>query len=91
MLNINFRAIATMIAALLLAASANAAETADSAGKDPAGPDTAETNRNLARQANTVAVADAIDAVLQSNKLNLDIRMNGRTSGHTLEEPVDGR
>jgi hypothetical protein len=91
MLSINTRAIATIVAAVLLTASVNATETADSAKSDPAAKNTEETNRVLARQANNVAVEDAIDAVLHANKLALDIRMNGRTSSYTSEEPVDGR
>jgi hypothetical protein len=93
MQSINTRIIATILAAVLLTASVNAAETAeaDSATDNPAGPDTAEMNRDLARQANNVAVEDAIEAVLFANKLNLDIRINGRTSAYTSEEPVDGR
>ena len=87
------RTVTTIIASVLLAASVNATEPADadSAGNEPAKSLASEINRDLARQANTVAVRDAIEAVLSANKLHLDIRINARTSAQTPEETTDGR
>ena len=52
-----------------------------------ASAETAETNRNLATRANTVAVEEAIKAVLAENKLDLDIRLSGRTSENIVGGP----
>ena len=85
-------AVAIAATALFLM-SANAAETADAgvAMSGPSTPDSAAVNRNLAREANTAAAEDAIEAVLNANRLLLDIRLNGRTSGKTSEETLSGR
>ncbi len=42
--------------------------------------DTTELNRDLAEAAHTAAVEDAIEGLLAANKLDLDIRVIGRTS-----------
>ena len=49
--------------------------------------DTASVNRNLAASANIAAAEDAIEAVLAANKLDLDIRLIGRTSEHIADGP----
>ncbi len=77
----------------LFVISANAAETAAAgvAKSGPSTPDSAAVNRNLAREANTAAAEEAIEAVLNANRLHLDIRLNGRTSARTSEEALSGR
>ena len=76
------RIIATIVVSALIAASAPAAENQDAVAETTAATtaDTAELNRNRAESANTAAVEDAIEAVLADNKLELDIRLIGRTS-----------
>jgi hypothetical protein len=49
--------------------------------------DTASLNTDLAASANIAAAEDAVEAVLAANKLDLDIRLIGRT----LEKIADGR
>ncbi len=74
--------IATIVISSLFAASAAVADDKDAvaATTATATADTAEVNRNLAEAAHTAAVEDAIEAVLAANKLDLDIRVIGRTS-----------
>ncbi len=76
------RIIATIVVSGLIAASAPAAENQDAVAESTAATaaDTAELNRSRAESANTAAVEDAIEAVLADNKLELDIRLIGRTS-----------
>ncbi len=76
------RIIATIVVSGLIAASAPAAENQDAVTESTAATaaDTAELNRSRAESANTAAVEDAIEAVLADNKLELDIRLIGRTS-----------
>ena len=76
------RIIATIIVYSLFAASAALADDLDEVAAATAATtaDTAELNRNLAASANTAAVEDAIEGVLAANKLDLDIRLIGRTS-----------
>jgi hypothetical protein len=77
----------------LFVTSAGAAETVETvvAKSGPATEDSAAVNRNLAKEANTAAAEDAIEAVLNATRLHLDIRLNGRTSGRTSEELLSGR
>ena len=93
MLKINCRSIATIVTAVLLAASVNAAEPVDAeiVADAQSQLDAAETNRNLARQATILAVERAIEAVRHATRLDLDFRINARTSGQTPVETVDGR
>jgi hypothetical protein len=76
------RIIATIVVSGLIAAGAPAAENQDAVTESTAATaaDTAELNRSRAESANTAAVEDAIEAVLADNKLELDIRLIGRTS-----------
>ncbi len=76
------RIIATIIVSSLFAASAAVADDQDvvAAATVATTADTAELNRNLAASANTAAGEDAIEGVLAANKLDLDIRVIGRTS-----------
>ena len=66
----------------MLVAPAAAADDKDAGAKMAAASaaDTAELNRKLAKSATTAAVEDAVEAVLAENKLDLDIRIIGRTS-----------
>ena len=93
MLKNHLKTVALIFTAALMATSVSAADAPD-AGVDrssPPAPDSAATNRNLAREATTAAAEDAIEAVLIANRLHLDIRLNGRTSGRTSDESVSGR
>ena len=74
--------IATIVISSLFAASAAVAddETAVTTATAATTADTAELNRNLAASAHTAAVEDAIEGLLAANKLDLDIRVIGRTS-----------
>jgi hypothetical protein len=76
------RIIATIVVSGLIAAGAPAAENQDAVTESTAATaaDTAELNRSRAESANTAAVEDAIEAVLADNKLELGIRLIGRTS-----------
>ena len=76
------RMFATIVVSGLFAASAPAAENTDAVAETTAATtdDTAELNRTLAESAHTAAVEDAIKAILADNKLELDIRLIGRTS-----------
>jgi len=77
------RIIATITLSSLLSAAAAAAADKDAAAESTAVTtvETAALNRNLAASATTAAAEDAIEAVLAANKLDLDIRFIGRTSG----------
>lgn len=76
------RIIATIVLSGLFAATAPAADNTDAVAETTAATtaDTAELHRTLAESAHTAAVEDAIKAVLADNKLELDIRLIGRTS-----------
>ena len=83
------RIIATMVALSLFVAHAAAADDKDTAAKSTTvtATTTAELHRKLAASANTAAVEQAVEALLAENKLDLDIRLIGRTS----VKIVDGR
>lgn len=76
------RKFATIVVSGLFAAGAPAADATDAIAATTAATtaDTAELNRTLAESAHTAAVEDAIKAILADNKLELDIRLIGRTS-----------
>lgn len=86
--------IATTVTVALLAGGAAAGEGADHdviVVRARAVSDPAEVNRDLAKRAHAAAVEDAIQALLADNKLDLDIRVIGRTSGVTSGYAVAGR
>jgi hypothetical protein len=80
--------IATIVISSLFAASAAVADdkAAVTTATAATTADTAELNRNLATSAHlaeaahAAAVEDAIEGLLAANKLDLDIRVIGRTS-----------
>lgn len=93
MLENHLKRIAIIMAGALIATAASAADTVN-AGADrqhPSAKASAALNRILAREANTAAAEDAIEAVLNANRLHLDTRLNGRTSARTSEESMNGR
>ena len=82
------RTIATIVVSSLLAAVAVADDREVAADAITAtAATTTELNRSLAESANTTAVEEAVAAVLAENRLDLDIRLIGRTS----QKIVDGR
>lgn len=85
--------IAIIITGTLMTMSASAADSEDAGvtRQEPSTRQSATINRSLAREANTSAAEDAIEAVLTANRLHLDIRLNGRTSGRTSEKSTNGR
>ncbi len=72
--------IATIVISSLFAASAAVADDKAVVTTATATADTTELNKNLAEAAHTAAVEDAIEGLLAANKLDLDIRVIGRTS-----------
>ena len=89
-MRLNKTGILRTIAVLGLFAAAAAAADDEQAVADPervATSDTASVNRNLAASANIAAAEDAIEAVLAANKLDLDIRLIGRTSENIADGP----
>ena len=74
--------IATIVISSLFAASAAVADdkAAVTTATAATTADTAELNRDLAEAAHAAAVEDAIEGLLAANKLDLDIRVIGRTS-----------
>lgn len=86
--------IATTITLSLLAGGAAAGESADDDVIEVRArlvSDPAEVNRDLAKRAHAAAVEDAIQALLADNKVELDIRVIGRTSGVTSGYAAAGR
>jgi len=68
------------LAGLLAFNSSFADEVALNEAPKPTVVDTDTVNRELAREANTAAAEQAATAVIEENKLDLDIRLIGPTS-----------
>ena len=71
------------LAGLLAFNSSFADEVALNEAPKPTVVDTDTVNRELAREANTAAAEQAATAVIEENKLDLDIRLIGPTSVKT--------
>lgn len=69
-----------MLAMIALAVPAVAGAEGPTDAATAAADTPAHRSRDLARKANEVAVHEAIDGVLADNRLDLDIRLVGRTS-----------
>lgn len=82
--------LAISIACVFMATSAGATDN-NTPGNDQQSADAAGINRDLVREAHAQAVEDAIQAVLQANRLNLDSRINSRSAGRMPLAAVDGR
>ena len=78
------RIIATMVLLSSLAVATAATEEKDI---DPATQDARVTGKVLIEPAHDAAVKDAIEAVLVSNRMDLDIRFADRTSETVVDGP----
>ena len=78
------RRIVTIVLMNLFGAAAEAAENKDVA-VDVTGP--AEPGMTLVERANTVAIEEAIEAVLAENKLDLESRFASRTTMTIVDGP----
>ena len=81
------RTIAPMLLVGLLATAASAAEDREIVNESKKTVVAERMPADTANSANTRAVKAAIEAVLAENKIDLDIRFNGRTSLTTVDGP----